>query len=189
MPAALLPKHAVVDRLLATFRSKGFDGASLSDIAAATGLGRASLYHHFPGGKEQMAGAVFDLVDAWIDTEIVNRARGSGPPAIKLAAMIDAVNAFYDGGRKPCILGAFAFGQGGQLFATRLKTAFERWIAAFALLARESGASRSEARRRAEACVAAIQGAVVLAGALHDPKPFKAMLSSLPVLLLDAAKI
>ena len=65
MPAAQASRDEVVDRLLTAFRRKGYDGASLADLSAATGLGRSSLYHYFPGGKEEMARAVLDRADAW----------------------------------------------------------------------------------------------------------------------------
>jgi len=55
MPAPLLSKDEVLDRLLNTFRDKGYEGASLAELSAATGLVKASLYHYFPGGKQDMA--------------------------------------------------------------------------------------------------------------------------------------
>ena len=46
------------DQLLAmvaeVFREHGYEGASIALIGAATGLGKGSLYHFFPGGKEQL---------------------------------------------------------------------------------------------------------------------------------------
>ena len=42
MPAPLLTKLDMLGRLMDLFREKGFDGASLSDISAATGLGTAA---------------------------------------------------------------------------------------------------------------------------------------------------
>ena len=55
-----LPREEVVDRLTRVFRREGYDGASLARLSEATGLGRSSLYHHFPRGKEDMADAVFE---------------------------------------------------------------------------------------------------------------------------------
>ena len=186
MPTALHPRDEVIDRLLATFRSAGYDGASLTDIASATGLGRSSLYHHFPGGKEEMASAVFDRVDAWLDARIVEPLQGKGTPIERLDRMVVALDEFYDGGRERCLLGAFVVGQSGRLFGKRLASAFERWIGALAAVARDSGAGAKEARHRAEAAVMAVQGAVVLASALDDPKPFKAMLADLARIIINS---
>src|SRR6516164_5154650 len=43
----------VLDRALATFWEHGYEGTSIDDLVAATGLGRASLYGAF-GDKEQI---------------------------------------------------------------------------------------------------------------------------------------
>lgn len=37
------------------FRQKGYDGVGLSAILQASGLPKGSLYHHFPGGKRELA--------------------------------------------------------------------------------------------------------------------------------------
>ena len=63
MPAPLLSKPEMLDRLMNLFRDKGFDGASLADISTATGLGKSSLYHHFPNGKEEIARQVLPDVE------------------------------------------------------------------------------------------------------------------------------
>lgn len=53
MPSASRDVH--IPALFQLFRESGYDGVSLAQIAVATGLGKASLYHHFPGGKVEMA--------------------------------------------------------------------------------------------------------------------------------------
>ena len=54
MPAPLLSKDEVIGRLMRVFRTFGYSGATLARFSEATGLGKASLYHHFPGGKEEL---------------------------------------------------------------------------------------------------------------------------------------
>ena len=58
MPAPTSSRKRVLDQLIALFRRAGYDGVSISRISEATGLGRPSLYHYFPGGKDEMAHAV-----------------------------------------------------------------------------------------------------------------------------------
>ena len=48
----------LIARLSGVFRDVGYEGATLSALAAATGLQKASLYHRYPGGKQQMADEV-----------------------------------------------------------------------------------------------------------------------------------
>ena len=52
----------LVDKLTDIFCEYGYDGTSLTILSQNTGLGRASLYYHFPGGKEEMANAVYEKI-------------------------------------------------------------------------------------------------------------------------------
>lgn len=185
MPNASPSRPEVVDRLLTAFRRNGYDGASLAALSEVTGLGRSSLYHHFPGGKEDMARAVLDLVDSWLESNVIQPLEEAGPPVKRLQRMVAALDSFYLGGRERCIIGAFVVGEGRELFGSRLAAALERWIGALAGLARESGASAATARARAERVVMLVQGGVILAAATDDPRPFRRMLDSLEGELLE----
>ena len=50
----------VLPALTEVFRTHGYEGASLALISRHTGLGKGSLYHFFPGGKEEMAAEVHE---------------------------------------------------------------------------------------------------------------------------------
>ena len=50
----------IMTSLVKTFRSRGYEGSSLAELAKSTGLKKASLYHRFPKGKEEMAIAVLN---------------------------------------------------------------------------------------------------------------------------------
>jgi TetR/AcrR family transcriptional regulator, lmrAB and yxaGH operons repressor len=39
------------------FRQRGYNGVGLTELLAASGAPKGSFYHHFPGGKEQLAEA------------------------------------------------------------------------------------------------------------------------------------
>lgn len=56
-----MTKSDILTQSLELFMEKGYDGASMSDIAAATGIKKASLYAHFTG-KEDIFSAVFSDV-------------------------------------------------------------------------------------------------------------------------------
>jgi TetR/AcrR family transcriptional regulator, lmrAB and yxaGH operons repressor len=183
MPAAL-SKDEVVDRLSTVFRAQGYDGASLAELGRAAGLGRSSLYHHFPGGKADMAGAVLDHIQRWVQTEVLAPLQGPGEPAERLHRMVEALDRFYAGGRNRCLLGGFVLGGARQLFQRRLAAAFSAWIEALATLLEEAGIERAAARERAEDAVLQIQGALVLAGGLDDPGPFQRVLKRLPEQML-----
>ena len=184
MPAPLLPREAVVDRLLGAFRRHGYDAATLGQLSSATGLGRSSLYHYFPGGKGEMAHAVFDRVDAWAREAVLGPIEGGGTPERRLARVIAALDGYYGGGAEACLLGNLVVGEARTMFQDRLGTAFRSMIDGLARLAREKGIPAREAQRRAEDAVARIQGSLILSRGLDDTAPFRRVLKAIPEQLL-----
>ncbi|KAA6457832.1 TetR/AcrR family transcriptional regulator [Acidobacteria bacterium AB60] len=179
MPAPLATKDQIIDRLFSVFRERGFDGASLADLSQATGLGKSSLYHHFPGGKEQMAEAVLTRATALIDRTIVEVARGPEPLKTRLRKIVVALAQFYEGGRASCVLGQLATAAIGAPARHGLRLAFAHWIGAIAALAGESGMPPARARAFAEDWVARLQGALILQAASGDTAPFKRAMAAL----------
>lgn len=53
-----MTKQEILEHALSLFMTKGYEGASMSDLAAATGIKKASLYAHY-SGKEEIFSAVF----------------------------------------------------------------------------------------------------------------------------------
>jgi TetR/AcrR family transcriptional repressor of lmrAB and yxaGH operons len=141
-----MPRDEVVRRLMAVFREHGYDGASLAELSRASGLGKSSLYHYFPGGKEDMARAVLEEVERWLAEHVVAPLAASGPPAQRLSRMAAALDGLYDGGRAACLLGNMLVGDSRRLFIRPLKAAFGAWVAALAALARDAGMSAARAR-------------------------------------------
>lgn len=175
----------MVDRLLGAFRRYGYDAASLGQLSTATGLGRSSLYHYFPGGKEEMARAVFDRVDAWMHDAVLAPMHATGTPERRLAKVIAALDSYYGGGAEACLFGNMVVGDARALFQDRLSASLRSLIDGFAQLAREKeGVSAREARRRAEDAVVRIQGALIVSRGMEDPEPFRRALKTLPQHLL-----
>lgn len=184
MPALLHTREAVIERLLGVIRREGYDGASMARLSAATGLGKGSLYHHFPEGKDDMVEAVLEYLEAGVGTRIIAPLESARPPLARLRAMVAAVDAFYRGGRESCLLASLGIGESARPFHPRVKRIFERWIAALAATLRAGGVPRATARARAEDALARIEGALVLTRALGDPALFARTVRALPAELL-----
>lgn len=184
MPAAILSREEILNRLADTFRQRGYDGASLADIAKATGLGKSSLYHYFPGGKEEMATGVLAALSGQLEVALFRPLAEPGAPARKLGRMLDAIDAFYDGGRKACLLERLSASANRAPFQRPLRVVFERWIDATADLCRQAGIPAATARARAEDAVVRIEGALVLSAGTGDHRPFGRALSAIRESLL-----
>lgn len=184
MAVAQASKDEIVDRLFTVFRDRGFEGASLADLSRATGLGKSSLYHHFPDGKEQMAEAVLERATAVIDTEILGAARGPGTLKARIRRIVATLDQMYAGGTTPCVLGQMATSRIGADARRNLLGAFAHWIEAIDALAAESGMSPTKAQHFAEDWVARLQGALILRAASGEVGPYKRVMNA----LLDLAK-
>ena len=184
MPALLHAREAVIGRLLGVIRREGYDGASLARLSKATGLGKGSLYHHFPDGKDDMVAAVLAHLETVVETHIIAPLETEEPPLTRLRNMLAAVEAFYRGGRESCLLASLGIGESARPFHPRVKRIFKRWIAALAATLRAGGVPRPASRTRAEDALARIEGALVLARALSEPALFARTLRTLPSELL-----
>jgi AcrR family transcriptional regulator len=161
----------VIPLVAEVFRKFGYGGASLSRITEKTGLGKGSLYHFFPGGKEDMAKAVLEDVDAWFERHVFEPLR-SEPPAIAIDKMWDAVDSYFRSGGRICLVGAFALDETRDRFDDAITGYFSRWIASLRGALVRQGWRPSEAIQTAEDVVLGIQGALVLARATKDETMF-----------------
>jgi len=164
------------DRLLGivaeVFREHGYEGASLSLIGEATGLGKGSLYHFFPGGKEEMAKAVIAHIDGWFEENVFAPLRDSADPRAGIEHMLEATDSYFRSGRRVCLIGAFALDQSRDLFADQISGYFGRWVTELGDALGQAGHGLAEAMDLAEETVAAIQGGLTLARAADDPDVF-----------------
>src|SRR5829696_8235151 len=131
MPPPLATKAEVLDRIMESFRRHGYDGASLATISERTGLGKSSLYHHFPGGKEQMAIEVLAHLNSSL-TASYEAVEAEPNPTKKLDLMLDGIDAFYDRGKKACLLERLGASVDRARFGAPLKATFAAWISALA---------------------------------------------------------
>jgi len=184
MPAALLSRDEVIDRLLAALRRQGYAGASLAELSKATGLGKSSLYHYFPDGKEDMTRAVLERLALRLRAVLFEPLRAAGTPRRRLEAMAGALDSFYRGGRESCLLANLVVGETRERFQRQLAAIFEEWISALVAVLQDAGLTRSQARTRAEDAVIRVQGALVLAAGSGDAAVFTRTLRQLPGELL-----
>lgn len=172
MAKAVTERADVLPVLAEVFRAHGYEGTSLALISAATGLGKGSLYHFFPGGKEQMAAAVLADIDRWFNETVYDPLRKAADPAQGIADMFASVDSYFHSGRRVCLVGVVALGAARDAFGDQVKAYFVGWIDALAAALRRAGLEKAAARQLAEQVVLEIQGALVLARALDDPKVF-----------------
>lgn len=183
-----MSREKAIAQLVDVFRQYGYDGATLTRLSTATGLGKASLYHHFPKGKEEMATAVLQHVNSWMAENLLTPLRSRGEPVAKIRAMSQKVDKLYSHGQQVCLLAILLLGEAKDLFQAQIQVALKNWIDALAEVVMEAGIERSLARQRAEDAILQIQGALILARGLDDTTPFQRVLQRLPDALVKASE-
>lgn len=179
----------LLQRLAKIFKDVGYEAASLSVLAEATGLKKASLYHRFPQGKEQMAEEVLAFTNRILDDHVFPALRDASTPEKKMASFVRVIDSFYLNGNESCLLNLLSPPRGEQNGrATAIAATFERLIEGLTLVAEEAGASKRQAKIRAERALVELHGSLVLSRALSDDKVFHRMLGRLPEIILAPAK-
>jgi TetR/AcrR family transcriptional regulator, lmrAB and yxaGH operons repressor len=167
-----MPKEEILVKLLDVFRQYGYEGTSLAQIAQITGLGKASLYHYFPGGKEEMAEAALNYIDNWLEFNLLVPLRGNATPTERLQMMCERVEIFYDRGNKPCLWAILTLEQSSERIRTRIKSALLGWIDTLSEVVQDAGFAPKESKQRAQDAIARIQGSLILARGLNDTTIF-----------------
>ena len=171
------------DRLLAatneSFRRRGYNGTSMKDVTSAAQAPTGSLYHFFPGGKDDLTAAVITTSGAAYRELFEAIANEAASPAA-------AVTDFFDGAAlvleetdfiDPCPIGTVAREVASTNEPLRQATArvFASWIDAATTRLHAAGVDNQEAERLATAIVAALEGAFVLARAQRDANVLRAI--------------
>ena len=188
MAPRLVTDSQLIDRLAGLFRQVGYDGASLGAIATATGLQKSSLYHRFPGGKQQMAAEASASVNQEFAGSVLAPVRSEAPLDERIAAIAANLDRFYDGGARYCLLDMLSVGDPGVDAASNLAAAAKAWVSVFASLAREAGADEEAARARAQDAIAAIEGALVVSRVTGDRSAFTRAIDGLTERLLGPSR-
>jgi TetR/AcrR family transcriptional regulator, lmrAB and yxaGH operons repressor len=175
-----MSKDTVIAQLRDVFRQYGYEGTSLSKISEATGLGRASLYHYFPKGKEEMAATVLDRTYTDLEEHLLKPLRGQGQPIDRIRAMGKTLNQFYNRGQSSCFLDLLSIGEAQPLFQATIRQTLNAWIVALAEVLVEAGQDSKSARNQAEDTIMQIEGSLVLSRCLGNTEPFQRAIAQLP---------
>ncbi len=170
----------LLDGMLNVFRSKGYEGTSLNDLAISSGLQKASLYHRFPKGKKQIASAVLNYANEALHKNIYEiLSNNTIPTNQRILKVIENIDSFYEGGKTACILRSISLNTGIELFGSTIKSTMEEWINAFTTFGKEIGFNEELAIENAKETLIIIQGTLVVSRGVEDITIFKRGLSKI----------
>ena len=169
----------------------GYEGTGLATIFESSGAPRGSFYHHFPGGKEELAIEAIALAAGQV-TAAVDRviARGGGAveafDSITRALSTWLVQSDFAEG---CPVATVALEMAHQSEPLRLAcaAAYGAWRERLVATLVASGAvPTGEAEALADTVIAGLEGALLLARVDRDANRFAAVAARLRLLLPEA---
>src|SRR5215467_907739 len=89
-PIKRLRRDEILDEATRLFAERGYEGASMADLAERVGLRKASLFHHFPS-KDVLYAAVLERLLGPLGDAIRKALMTQGAFNDRLDAMSDAV--------------------------------------------------------------------------------------------------
>ncbi|WP_037112235.1 TetR/AcrR family transcriptional regulator [Rhizobium sp. 2MFCol3.1] len=179
MARMVAERSDAIASLAEVFREHGYEGASLALIGKATGLGKGSLYHFFPNGKEEMVRAVLADIEQWFEDSVYSPLRDGEDADAAIATMLKETTKYFRSGGRVCLVGALAVANTRDLFAQAIRGYFVGWVDALQAALVRQGRDVEQARILSEDAVLAIQGAIVLSRALDDPAVFQRAIDQL----------
>ena len=165
-------RERLLDCAVDLLQRQGYRGTGLNELLERSGAPRGSLYHYFPGGKEQIGAEAIARAGGQVEAAIVHLLRAK--PAVG-----DAVEALA--GLLAAGLEASDFERGCPIATTALEVtprsepiraaaqaSFDSWLAPLSERLQETGFDSEQAARRADLTIAALEGALVLARARQN---------------------
>jgi AcrR family transcriptional regulator len=172
-------KERILETTAELFRRHGYTGTGMKQVVQAASAPFGSLYHHFPGGKEQLGEEVIRRSGAMYGELFATIARESDD----LLAYVDNVFAGAADAlvaseyEDACPIATVAMEVASTNEPLRLATAdvFQSWLDGWqATLVRWGGIEDERARTLAFELLGAMEGAFVLCRALRSPEPMLA---------------
>jgi AcrR family transcriptional regulator len=170
-------RDRIVQSSAELFRQQGYNATGVKQIVTAAEAPFGSLYHFFPGGKEQLgaeaikaSGAIYELlIPAVLDPapDIVTGIRDFFAGAAEHLRETDYADAC------PIATVALEVSSSSEPMRQACAEVFDSWIAAGAMRHERAGLTPEQARTLTIGFLAALEGAFVLARALRSTEPLE----------------
>lgn len=178
-------RDAMITSAAALFRERGVAATSLRDVVEHAKAPRGSIYHHFPGGKSELASAATVMAGAFIEQLLADLLDG-GDPARAIATFVDywkqsLIRQEFDDG---CPVAAAAVSSDETAEArAQAGQSFARWQEQIARALTARGVPADVAEDQAGLAVAAVEGALIVARAQRSTEALERVARQLVRLL------
>jgi len=170
-------RNRIVQSSAELFRRQGFTGTGVKQIVAEASAPFASLYHFFPGGKEQLGAEVIlwsgALYGRLLDEFFLPEADPVAATRAFFAGAADTLRQTDYADACPIATVALEVSSTSEPMRQACAQVFDGWIDGATARFIEYGLTRARARSLAISMLAALEGAFVLARALRSTEPLE----------------
>ncbi len=168
-------KTRLITAMIAALQKRGLHGSGLTELLAAAQAPKGVLYHHFPGGKTELAVAAVDAVVDHLCTTLESRLAEGNDPSDALMAWIASAQRRLEtsGYERGCPLATIALEttEDDVAIRTALAAGFARIRIRIAAGLTRAGYAPAVANSLAALMLAAYEGGLLQARAAGTPEP------------------
>ncbi len=181
-------RERLLDATVSLMRTKGAAASGTKEILELADAPRGSFYFHFPGGKDQLVLEAMDRAAA-ATLALVQRvlADDDGDLADQVGAIFAAVEAelVAEDYAPGCAVGVTTLESSATspIFQQAASRAFTSWTSTLAGRFVERGVPADRADMLADAVVAGMEGATLLARAQRNPAPLRRAADALAIVI------
>lgn len=181
-PAAVHTRDRILFATAELFRRQGYNGTGLKQIVAEADAPFGSLYHHYPGGKQELGEAVIHSAGAFFQALVTAVYDEEATPEAAVRAVFTGAAETLEATdyEDACPIATVALEVASTDDRLRQATAavFERWT--------EAITERLGDRRKGLAIIAALEGAFILCRASRSTEAMDAAGEMAAALVADA---
>ncbi len=164
-------KQEIIRIAREVIHSKGYQATSVSDIMAATNIGKGQFYHYFQSKHDLGLAVVEDLVKDWEGQLIIGILNTSDDPVTKLNRMLQWAETSHAEMeiKYGCAMGNLAIEMSAQdeEFRVKIEEFFKHWVDSVAEILKEMIKNQQlddsiDPKKNADIHVAMIEGGILL---------------------------
>jgi AcrR family transcriptional regulator len=188
--APLTTKERILEVSSELFRRQGLHGTGIKQILTAANAPFGSLYHHFPGGKDQLAAATIARAGAFYAALVFEHLTSEPDPveSIRAAFLAAGETLRTTDYADACPIETIALEVASTNETLRIATAevFESWVQGMAMWLEAGGVEPGASRPLAFAILSALEGAFVFCRASRTTEALEATADAMAALVAAA---
>jgi TetR/AcrR family transcriptional regulator, lmrAB and yxaGH operons repressor len=165
-------RERLLDAAVDLLQRRGYHGTGLNELLERSEAPRGSLYHYFPGGKEQIGAEAISRAGDQVAAAVAHllRTKPSVPDAVEALAGLLAAGLEASDFERGCPVATTALEvtPRSEPIRAAVQASFDRWLGPLRERLEATGFEHDEAARRADLTIAALEGALVLARARQN---------------------